>query len=69
MRILKTADAWYVETPAGAARIDTAAQTTGQLLQDRKAIDAAAASTTRVPANTLDLESPVTTRAASSRDR
>jgi 2-keto-4-pentenoate hydratase/2-oxohepta-3-ene-1,7-dioic acid hydratase in catechol pathway len=60
LSILKTADAWYVETPAGAARIDTTAQTTGQLLNDRAAIDAAAANTTRVPANTLQLESPVT---------
>ncbi|MEI8410826.1 MULTISPECIES: fumarylacetoacetate hydrolase family protein [unclassified Kribbella] len=56
--VLRTTDAWYVETPAGAARIDTTAQTTAQLLEDRAAIEAAGQVV--VPTNTLDLISPVT---------
>ena len=39
--ILRTADAWWVATPAGAARIATNARTTGELLADRAAIAAA----------------------------
>ena len=35
--ILRTADAWYVQTDTGAAKIDTAATTTGELLGDRAA--------------------------------
>ena len=42
--VLRTADAWWVKTAAGAARISTAATTTGQLLADRAAIDAASLS-------------------------
>ncbi len=33
--VLRTADAWWVHTPTGAARIDTDATTTGELLADR----------------------------------
>ena len=47
--VLRTADAWYVQTPTGAARIDTDATTTAELLADREAITAAAAGTDRVP--------------------
>ena len=36
--ILRTADAWWVRTPDGAARIDTDATTTGELLADREPI-------------------------------
>ena len=43
--VLRTADGWWVRTPAGAARVDTTATTAGQLLADRDAIDAAASST------------------------
>jgi 2-keto-4-pentenoate hydratase/2-oxohepta-3-ene-1,7-dioic acid hydratase in catechol pathway len=60
LSILRTADAWYVHTPAGAARIDTAATTTGALLADRGAITAAATSTDTVAVGGLDLVSPVT---------
>ncbi|BBY56611.1 fumarylacetoacetate hydrolase family protein [Mycobacterium koreense] len=56
--ILRTAEAWWVRTGAGAARIDTAASTTAQLLADRAAIDAAGDATTAV--DDLQLISPVT---------
>ncbi|QZT61985.1 fumarylacetoacetate hydrolase family protein [Mycolicibacterium austroafricanum] len=58
--VLRTADAWWVHTPAGAARIDTKAATTAQLLADRAAIEAAASSTPTVAASELNLLSPVT---------
>ncbi|MGO4614975.1 fumarylacetoacetate hydrolase family protein [Nocardia sp. 2YAB30] len=58
--VLRTADAWWVAEPSGAAEIDTAATTTGQLLADRQAIVAAAASTEIVPVESLSLISPVT---------
>lgn len=58
--ILRTADAWWVQTAAGAVRIDTAAATTGELLADRAAIDAAARGAEAVPVDSLDLRSPVT---------
>jgi len=56
--VLRTAGAWYVQTAAGAARIDTGATTTAGLLADRDAITAAAADT--VPVESLSLVSPVT---------
>jgi 2-keto-4-pentenoate hydratase/2-oxohepta-3-ene-1,7-dioic acid hydratase in catechol pathway len=59
--VLRTADAWWVQTPTGAAKIDTAATTTGELLGDRSAIDAAAHSSDTVSVNSLALLSPVTT--------
>jgi len=58
--ILRTADAWYVQTETGAVKIDTAATTTGELLGDRAAVDAAAARQGTVAVDTLDLVSPVT---------
>src|SRR6187455_3209060 len=59
--VLRTADTWYVQTPAAtAARIDTRATTTGQLLAEPEAIVTAAASTGTVPADGLALVSPVT---------
>ena len=58
--VLRTADAWWVQNPTGAAKIDTAAATTGELLADRAAITAAAASTDVVPVESLTLVSPVT---------
>lgn len=58
--ILRTAEAWWVQTSTGAAKIDTAATTTAELLADRAAIDAAAQSTDTVPINSLVLVSPVT---------
>ncbi len=58
--VLRTANAWWVLTPTGAAKVNTRAETTAQLLADRPAIAAAAASTDTVPAETLALVSPVT---------
>ena len=54
--VLHTADAWWVKTPDGAARIDTAATTTAQLLADRTPIETAAAGTDTV-ADTVSLQS------------
>ncbi|CAN5456634.1 fumarylacetoacetate hydrolase family protein [soil metagenome] len=58
--ILKTPDAWWVQTAAGAAKIDTTATTTGELLAQRDAITAAAASGQAVAIEELNLVSPVT---------
>lgn len=58
--VLRTADAWWVETPSGATRITTTARTTGELLADRAAVAAAAASSETVPVDGLALLSPVT---------
>jgi 2-keto-4-pentenoate hydratase/2-oxohepta-3-ene-1,7-dioic acid hydratase in catechol pathway len=59
--ILRTADAWWVQTASGAARIPTDAATTAEVLADRAAIDAAANSTDTVPVDSLQLLSPITT--------
>ncbi|MGC7372157.1 fumarylacetoacetate hydrolase family protein, partial [Mycobacteroides abscessus subsp. abscessus] len=58
--ILRTADAWWVQTATGAVRIDTSATTTGELLADRAAIDAATRGGEAVPVDSLTLLSPVT---------
>ena len=58
--VLRTADGWWVATPAGAARIVTDARTTAELLADRAAVAAAANSTDTVPVESLTLVSPVT---------
>ncbi len=58
--IYRTADAWWAGSPDAAAKIDTDATTTAQLLADRPAIDRAAASTETVPVSSLQLLSPVT---------
>jgi 2-keto-4-pentenoate hydratase/2-oxohepta-3-ene-1,7-dioic acid hydratase in catechol pathway len=58
--VLRTADAWWVVTPAGAAEVHTTATTTGQLLADRQAIRAASASSEVVPVESLAPVSPVT---------
>ncbi len=60
LSVLRTADAWWVETPSGAARIATTARTTGELLGDRTAIAAAADAAETVPVDGLALLSPVT---------
>jgi 2-keto-4-pentenoate hydratase/2-oxohepta-3-ene-1,7-dioic acid hydratase in catechol pathway len=57
--ILRTADAWWVQTPTGAARVSTAAATTRELLADRAAIEAAHRNDT-VPVERLQLLSPIT---------
>jgi 2-keto-4-pentenoate hydratase/2-oxohepta-3-ene-1,7-dioic acid hydratase in catechol pathway len=59
--ILRTADAWWVQTTSGAARVDTDATTTAELLADRAAIDAAAKSTDTVPVDSLNMLCPITT--------
>jgi 2-keto-4-pentenoate hydratase/2-oxohepta-3-ene-1,7-dioic acid hydratase in catechol pathway len=58
--ILRTSDAWWVRTPSGAARIDTAVTTTRELLADRDAIDKAFAARDTVDVASLELVSPVT---------
>lgn len=58
--ILRSADAWWVQTATGAVRIDTSATTTGELLADRVAIDAATRGGEAVSVDSLNLLSPVT---------
>ena len=58
--VLHTADAWWRKTANGAAKINTAATTTAQLLADRATIEAAAGSTDTVAIDSLKLISPVT---------
>ena len=58
--VLRTADAWWVQTATGAARIATHVASTRELLADRAAIEAAAHSRETVPVDSLDLVSPVT---------
>jgi 2-keto-4-pentenoate hydratase/2-oxohepta-3-ene-1,7-dioic acid hydratase in catechol pathway len=63
--VLRTADGWWVKTPAGAVRIATTATTTAELLADRSSIEAAVnaranANTVTVPVDSLVLVSPVT---------
>jgi 2-keto-4-pentenoate hydratase/2-oxohepta-3-ene-1,7-dioic acid hydratase in catechol pathway len=58
--VLRTVDAWWVQTAGGAARINTDAITTAELLADRTAITAAAASADTVAVDTLTLLSPIT---------
>lgn len=60
IRVLRTADGWWAQTASGAARIGTAATTTGELLADRAAVEAGARSPGTVAVDTLDLLSPVT---------
>lgn len=58
--ILRTADAWWLRTAAGALRIDSSAATTRELLADTEAIAAARARRKAVDPSSLDLVSPVT---------
>ena len=58
--VLRTVDGWWVQTPAGAAKINTGATTTAGLLSDRVAIEAAVHSSDTVPVDSLELVSPVT---------
>ncbi|MGB3771131.1 MAG: fumarylacetoacetate hydrolase family protein [Rhodococcus sp. (in: high G+C Gram-positive bacteria)] len=57
--VLRTSDAWWVATPAGAVKVDTDAATTAELLADRTAIETAAVGSDTVPVETLELVSPV----------
>lgn len=58
--VLRTPEGWWVQTAKGAARISTSAVTTAELLADRAAIHAAAASGDTVSVGDLTLLSPVT---------
>lgn len=58
--VLRTVDAWWVQTPTGAAQITTSATTTAELLADRAAIEAASHSSETAPVDSLQLVSPVT---------
>jgi 2-keto-4-pentenoate hydratase/2-oxohepta-3-ene-1,7-dioic acid hydratase in catechol pathway len=59
--ILRTADAWWVRTPSGAASIDTDATTTRELLAEPDKLHSAWSSSKKaVDEATLDLLSPVT---------
>ncbi len=60
LTVLRTADAWWLHTPAGASRIETTATTTAELLTARDTIEAARAATSTVEPTSLDLVSPVT---------
>ncbi|MGC2343769.1 MAG: fumarylacetoacetate hydrolase family protein [Mycobacterium sp.] len=60
LSILRTADAWWVATATGAAKVDTDATTTAALLADRAAVDAAASGDDAVAVDSLTLLSPVT---------
>ena len=65
-RLARTADGWWAVTPAGLVRLGLPAATTAALLADRTALTAAieaaqaAAPRDAVPAESLDLLSPVT---------
>ena len=68
-RLARTADGWWAVTPAGLVRLNLAGATTGGLLADRTALGAAieaaqaaavATPQAAVPAESLDLLSPVT---------
>jgi 2-keto-4-pentenoate hydratase/2-oxohepta-3-ene-1,7-dioic acid hydratase in catechol pathway len=64
-RLARTADGWWLLTPAGLVRLGLDAPTTGALLASRPALDAAVAAAAAtddaaVPAGSLDLLSPVT---------
>jgi 2-keto-4-pentenoate hydratase/2-oxohepta-3-ene-1,7-dioic acid hydratase in catechol pathway len=60
LTILRTADDWWVRTPDGAARIETDATTTGELLADLGRIERARASKDTVDPADLELVAPVT---------
>lgn len=59
--VLRTADGWWVQTGDMAARVQTSATTTGELLADRAAVEAARGSAPTVAVKDLALLSPVTT--------
>ena len=58
--VLRTADAWWVRTPRGAARVETDATTTRELLAEPEKLHTAASSKKTVDESTLALLSPVT---------
>jgi len=58
--LLRTAEAWWVRTSDGAARLESDATTTAEVLADRQKIVAAGAAKQTVDPATLSLVSPVT---------
>ena len=60
LSVLRTVDGWYRHLPDGAARIDTTATTTAELIADRAAVEAAGNGAERVPVTDLQLLSPIT---------
>ncbi|MGW6425166.1 fumarylacetoacetate hydrolase family protein [Nocardia sp. NPDC055053] len=58
--VLRTIEGWWLRTGAGAARIETGAATTAELLADRAGITHAARNTDLVPVHELMPLSPVT---------
>jgi 2-keto-4-pentenoate hydratase/2-oxohepta-3-ene-1,7-dioic acid hydratase in catechol pathway len=58
--VFRTADAWWVATPSGAAKVASTAASTGELLADRDAVESALAARRTVPLGQLALVSPVT---------
>ena len=60
LTVLRTADSWWVRTESGAARFDTDATTTGELLAQTESIEAGLARAKTVDPATLELASPVT---------
>lgn len=61
LSVLRTVDAWWLQLPAGAVRIETSAATTAELLADRAAVETArSTSSGLVPVDSLELVSPVT---------
>jgi 2-keto-4-pentenoate hydratase/2-oxohepta-3-ene-1,7-dioic acid hydratase in catechol pathway len=66
VNLARTAEGWWVQTPAGMVRLALPATTTGELLADRAALDAAVAAALAAgpvearPVGSLDLLSPVT---------
>jgi len=58
--IYRTSDAWWAGTPDTAAKIDTVATTTAQLIADRAAVERAASNAETVAVDSLNLLSPVT---------
>lgn len=60
LTILRTADSWWVHNTDGAARIDTDATTTRDLLADLETLEAARSSKQKIDPARLELVSPVT---------
>ena len=59
--VLRTAEGWWVQDDTGgAAKVNTSATTTAELLKDRAAVHAAQTGAERVPVSSLSLLSPVT---------
>jgi 2-keto-4-pentenoate hydratase/2-oxohepta-3-ene-1,7-dioic acid hydratase in catechol pathway len=58
--VLRTAEGWWLHRADGAARIQTSATTTGELLADRASIEAARFAAEVTPVGSLSLLSPVT---------